>query len=68
MWSTEVKGNRFAVPSLNEILSGLTQYLEKKLTLSLKDFKQASDIKMISDQYKAIFDKLVEMAGITDAD
>lgn len=63
-WSTEVKGNRFAVPSLMEILSGLTQYLEKKLALSLKDFKQPSDIQTISEQYKTVFKNLVEMAGI----
>ena len=44
-----MKGNRFAVPSLMEIITGLTQYLEKKLSLSLRDFKQPSDIKIISE-------------------
>merc|ERR1712137_974585 len=34
LWSTEVKGNRFSLPTLMEVPNGLTQYLEKKLTLS----------------------------------
>ena len=43
LWSTDIKGNRFAQPTLQEVLNGLADYLEKKLTLSLKDYKKRLD-------------------------
>lgn len=39
MWSDNVKGDRFAVPSLQDVLDGLTNYLEKKLSMTLKELK-----------------------------
>lgn len=52
MWSDNVKNDRFAVPSLQDVLDGLTQYLEKKLTMTLREVKQPEDIKLLSEQYK----------------
>ena len=52
VWSEKVKSDRFAVPTLQEVLDGLHQYLQKKLTMTLKDFKQPDDIKLLSEQYK----------------
>lgn len=65
-WSESVKNDRFAVPSLKEVLDGLTLYLEKKLSMTLKDIKQPDDIKLLSEQYKQVFAKLAELAGIKD--
>ena len=49
LWSDKVKGDRFAVPSLQEVLDGLYQYLFKKLSMTLKEMKQADDIKLLSE-------------------
>ena len=67
MWSDSVKGDRFAVPSLQDVLDGLSAYLEKKLSMTLKEMKQPEDIKLLGEQYKQVFGKLVELAGIQDA-
>lgn len=65
-WSESVKNDRFAVPSLKEVLDGLTLYLEKKLSMTLKDIKQPDDIKLLSEQYKQVFAKLAQLAGVKD--
>jgi len=47
MWSSDVKWDRFAIPSLMDIVKGLTMYLDKKLEFSLREIKSQVEIDVI---------------------
>ena len=68
MWSSDVKWDRFAIPSLMDIVKGLTMYLDKKLEFSLREIKSQVEIDVIKQQYKEVFMKLISLSGIKDAD
>lgn len=62
-WSNTVKKNKFAKPTLVEIIDGLKRIVEKKVKEDLKHSPK-KEIELYVRQYHQVFDKLLEGAEI----
>lgn len=66
-WAEEEHGARFTLPSAQEIVDGIATFFDLEIKERTKNMP-SSRAKAFQQQYRAVFDKILELAGFQDPD